>query len=486
LKNSKLFKLLRKLNVEEMANFKNFVSSAYFNDVCELHKFLELIVRENYLSKEVVDADEIMKFLNPGPSKIGRRLQDLMHGLVRMLEEFLAQEKYRNDAFQRKINLMLVAYEKELVPVIKDIERDVEVLHATNSVRDSNYFYESFMMYSARDYGFRMLGKITDNDSLQKKSDQLDLFYMALKLKDSCEMLNRSKIISSQYQFTMLEPVINYIKDHPELYSGYPAIDIYFNIYLMFTGEEHENNFFTVMKLLQENRNVFSDDELRSLYTYAQNYCIRRINQGNTDFTRHLFHLYTEILNTGLVFGDNKNIQWDFKNYVSLGLRLKEYEWTWTMIIAFKDRLPGNVKQNAYNYNLANYYYETGEFKKAIRLLNSVEFNDIYYNLDSRVMLLKIYYKLEEEESFFSLVSSFGMNLKRNKLLSKETAEIYNNLLRFTKKAFQFKTMLPYQRKKEYRIKVEALNQKIIQTQKVANINWLLQEVGELLNVPEK
>lgn len=192
--------------------------------------------------------------------------------------------------------------------------------------------------------------------------------------------------------------------------------------------------------------------------------------------------MYKHILSNGLVFDENKNIQWDFKNFVTIGLRLKEYEWTFEMTATFKNHLPVTTSENAHTYNLANYYYETGEYKKATRLLNSVEFTDIYYSLDSKAMLLKIYYKVEEEESFYSLVSSFGIYLKRNKLISRDNAEVYENLIRFIKKAFNLKIKLPYQRNKAYFDKIGILKQKVSETRKVANINWLLQKIDLLLN----
>jgi len=325
-----------------------------------------------------------------------------------------------------------------------------------------------------------MLGKISDNENLQNKADQLDLFYLALKLKDSCEMVNRSKIVTAHYDFKMMDSIISYIQSNPSYFSVYPAINIYLNFYLTLTADNHESYFFEFEKLVRQHEEVFTPDEQRSLYIYILNYCIRRINQGNTNFYQNMFEAYRHIIDNGLVFDDNKNLQWDFKNAVSIGLRMKEFEWTLATIHAFKDYLPEGIRQNAHTYNLANYYYETGELKKATKLLNSVEFTDIYYSLDAKVMLLKIYYKEEEEESFYSLVSSFGIFIKRHKLISKDTKEIYQNLILFTRKAFLLSLKLPYQRNKDYYKKTEALRQKITQTQKVANINWLLQEVKVL------
>jgi hypothetical protein len=95
-------------------------------------------------------------------------------------------------------------------------------------------------------------------------------------------------------------------------------------------------------------------------------------------------------------------------------------------------------------------------------------------------MLLKIYYENEEEESFLALVAAFSKFLQRNKLISKDHFTLYSNLLKFSKKAFALKTLLPYQKKKNYELKVKALKDKILHTRKTININWLLREVEKL------
>ena len=477
---SKSFLVLNRLEDEDRGRFREFVASPYFNKNQELISFYDLIMYEKLFKYDTLDKEKVLKMLYPGQKYESRRVHDLSYRLMNLLEDFLAFEKYNQNSFLRKINLMGLAYEKELEPIINGIEKDIELIHSRNPVRDSNYFYESFMIHSERDNSFRMMGKISGNESLQSKADQLDLFYLALKLKDSCEMLNRSKIISANYDFKMMDPIIVYLQSHTETYIDYPAIQIYLNVYLMLKSENHELYFTALEKLALQYESVFAHDEQRSIYTYIQNYCIRRINQGNTAFYQNMFEAYKHIIDNGLVFEDNKNLQWDFKNAVSIGLRIKEFNWTLAAINAFKDRLPEDIRQNAYTYNLANYYYETGDLKKATKLLNSVEFTDIYYSLDAKVMLLKIYYKEEEEESFYSLVSSFGIFLKRHKLISKDTTEIYENLIRFTRKSFLLSLKLPYQRNKDYYKKVETLKQKITQTQLVANINWLLQEVEAL------
>jgi len=477
---SKLLKTLTKLSEQELRSFRIFVASPYFNTNKDLNVLLDLIFSENLLNKSQINNHKVLAEIYPGKSYGLRRLTDLMYILTNLLEEYLSIEGYRQNEFQQKLKLLNTVYTKDFNALINGVEKDLEQLQVQTLVRDSNYFYESFLIHSEKDFGFRLHGSISGNESLQIKSDQLDLFYLALKLKDACEMINRSRILSVQYNFEMIEIIVPYIQAHQEIYGGYAAIQIYLNMYLMLTAEDHEKYFFELKKLAAENEIKFTVEELQSIYGYAQNYCIRRLNQGNTDYLNQLFEIYKHILNNGLVFADNKNMQWEFKNFVSIGLRLKEYEWTFKVINIFKDKLPDDVRQNSYTYNLANYYYEKGDFKKATKLLNSVEFTDIYYNLDSKAMLLKIYYKLEEDDSFYALVSAFGIYLRRNKLISKDNVEVYDNLIRFAKKAFNLKSKLPYERDRNYERNMLRLKQAIDKTKNIANINWLKDEIAEL------
>jgi len=477
---SKLVKTLRKLSQAELDSFYIFISSPYFNTNKELVTLLDMIYYDDLIHKTPIDNEEVLNKLFPGKSFGIRRLTDLLYALTNLLEEYLSIEGYRHSIFQQKLQLMNIVYEKDLDALLNGIEKDLDQLMIQTSVRDSNYFYETFMLYSERDYGFRLHGSISGNKSLQIKSDQLDLFFMAQKLKDACELINRSRILSVDYDLKMLDIIVPYLESYSEQYISYPAIQIYLNMYQMLTSDDHEKYFFQLKKLTQENESNFNIEELRSIYGYAQNYCIRRLNQGDTDYLHQLYEIYNHILNNGLVFADNKNMQWEFKNFVSIGLRLKEYDWTFKIINIFKDKLPEDVRQNSYTYNLANYYYETGDYKKATKLLNSVEFTDIYYNLDSKAMLLKIYYTLEEEESFYALVSAFGIYLRRNKLISTDSADVYNNLLRFTKKAFLLKSKLPYERGKNYEKNLANLRQSVSHAKNIANINWLLEVITEL------
>ena len=51
-------------------------------------------------------------------------------------------------------------------------------------------------------------------------------------------------------------------------------------------------------------------------------------------------------------------------------------------------------------------------------MLLKVEFNDVYYHLDSKSLLMKVYFELDEYDAFSSLVDAFKIYLRRNQTIS--------------------------------------------------------------------
>lgn len=93
--------------------------------------------------------------------------------------------------------------------------------------------------------------------------------------------------------------------------------------------------------------------------------------------------------------------QWDYKNIVYLGLRLEEYSWVKNFIIKYNEELDPKTRKNAMSYNMAYYHFFLNNYDETLTLLRSVEFSDVYYHLDSKSLLMKTYYELEETEPFF-------------------------------------------------------------------------------------
>lgn len=115
-----------------------------------------------------------------------------------------------------------------------------------------------------------------------------------------------------------------------------------------------------------------------------------------------------------------------------------------------------------------------------MRLLREVEFTDIFYNLDAKVMLLKIYYELEEDEAFLSLAASFKIFLSRTRLINENTRNLYMNLLAFTSKLYTMRMKHIFRKGKAFQLKLRELKDKT-ENNSVANSRWLVGKIEELI-----
>jgi hypothetical protein len=472
--NGKLFLWLDSLSKTEKTRFREFVSSPYYNKNEDVIRFLAVISSD---TEKKLTKEKIFKAVFKGQRFETRKITDQVYYLTRLLEEFIGLQRYERNPVIQKINLLGETLDRNIEKAALYVARDIEEELSATDFRDNDHFYREYLFQNELDKYFLEKGKVERDESLQKKTDSLDLFYISAKLRDCCEMLNRTQIIQSEYQMHMLRHISLHISEHLADCHQYPAIGIYYNILLMLQHRDDATYFEKLVSILSASHKLFPEKELRDMYTYAQNFCIWKVNAGVNTYYKSLFEINKTLIETGLVLTGKHITERDYKNIVSIALRQGEYEWTLKFINEYKKMLPAENRENAWLYNLANYYYETKNHKKAVKLLRGVEFTDVYYNLDAKSMLLKIYFEEEEEESFFALTAAMKIYLTRNKLINNRNYTGYNNLLNYTKKAFYLKTRLPYQRPKDYTKKVDTLGRKVSDTALVVNSKWLLAQI---------
>src|SRR5690606_395416 len=136
-----------------------------------------------------------------------------------------------------------------------------------------------------------------------------------------------------------------------------------------------------------------------------------------------------------------------------------------------KEKLAPKYRENAFTYNLAWLHFFRGEFRKTLRLLSNVEYMDVYYILDSKILLLKTYFVLEDADGFYSLADSFYVYLRRNALISSYQKPICLNFVKFAKKLMKARL--------GNRKDAVGLENEIRTTGQVASISWLLKKAQE-------
>ena len=259
----KLFLCLDTLTKPEKNEFRDFVRSPFFNKNEDTMRFLDIIFgdEEKKLSKE-----QVFQLLFRGSKYDARKITDQVYYLTRLAEQFLSYRKFSADPTLQNINLLSECLDRSIEKMALAVAGNIESQFKETEFLDYNYYYREYMYQAELDRYYVGRENIKRDESLQKKADSLDLFFIYARLRDCCEMLNRTQIIQSSYRMPMLDYVKAYVEEYLSDFEKYPAIGIYYHILLMLQNPETDEHFNKLMNLLDSKYSFFPDIELRDMY----------------------------------------------------------------------------------------------------------------------------------------------------------------------------------------------------------------------------
>ena len=470
LPDSKTLFYLNSLNNSEKKELGDFISSPFFNKNAQLACLFNELIKVLSLSPEKMKKEKIFEKVT-GKKYEEQKFRYLLSGLNLLIEEFFSVKKWNEHHDLKKQLLIENLHEKKLNKYLQQHQQLLLYDTEQNQLQDSDFLG---VKLQSEEISFKFASE-NDNRSvdsrLQKLSDSIDTYYLAKKLKYACEMINRRNVLQVNYNIHFIDEIKTFIKDSDFL--NVPAVSLYYHILNSLLEPANEQHYNKLKKGLIQHKQVFSKNELRDMFTFAQNYCIRQLNTGKINYLEELFHNYEFLLNEKIIIADNNLSQFDFKNIVVIALRLHKYDWVKTFISEFLKYLPAAERKNAEVYNLSRLYYSSGEIKKALKLMQDVEFTDIYYHLDAKVLLIKIYYDTNAFESLMPLFTSFSNYLKRNKKVSDYQQLSYQNFLKMAVRMFNYKMF--------DKGNLETIQREIEESKSIADINWLKEKLTELL-----
>ncbi len=481
--NSKLVELYKTLATIEKKQFGLYVNSPFFNtnrQVIRLNQYIHSAIETN--KEDQLDKTKTFIHLFGKGKYDKQKVSTVMTFLMSLLENFISQQKIDKKHFLQKEQLLIELRERNLDKHFISNSNDYHTKLQKKEIQDSNYFYEHYVLERELDQFFLKKAVRKNDESLQHMSDNLDTFYLSEKLKNLCEMVNRKNIIGAEYDLKLLKELLAYIHENTQHFRTIPAVYIYYKILLLLLESEKPLHFTELKQALDKCHKLFSKEEAQLMYLYPQNYCIKKINSGKSEYLLELFSINEALLTGEIIFEGKYLSQWDYKNMISVGLKLNKFEWTKGFIEQYKIRMAPEFRQNAYEYNLALFHFAKKDFKSALKLLQLVEFTDVFYHIGSKSMLLKIYYESEEVESFYSLVDAFKVYLVRNKKISVYQRQMYQNLLKYTKQAFNLKVKTGGASIPSNEKAVKKLKAGIERNKNQADFSWLLERVNELAN----
>jgi hypothetical protein len=398
----------------------------------------------------------------------------LIGGVYALLKQFWAHQQLHQQQelanilslqAMRKRQLKAAHFEAEIRRIRKSLDASPR--------RDPDHYYHRYLLADIQNSWYT--GKLVRSfdPSLQEKMDALDAFYFTVRMGDSAEALSRSKIFNAQYELRFLEQLCHIYDDHK---AAFPALT-QLNRQLLKCQREPEKraHFDRFVEMLFEQARFFSKEEARAMFKNAQNYCIRRINLGDTAFQEELFSLYQTLLARGFMYDEHGQLDHtDFKNMATLGLRQKAFQWVAKLIGEQHEKVAAPHRTNVYTYCMALYEAERGAHDKAIRLLAAVEFTDTLYDLSARRLMAQCYFEQKDWDGLEHHLNAFSLFLRRKKAFSTQNKNSHLHFIHLLKRLGRLAEQAAWLPQKQYETKKAKLHHRVLHTEPLAYRNWLI------------
>ena len=470
----KLVSLLRTFSKYELNRFRKFLLSPYFNeqeDLVRLFGLLNTALRTEDNLETKLDKQGVWKALYPGKKFDNAHMRRISSELGQLAMHFLTEEARRQDALSEALELQQVLEKPELQKHLSGVERQIRRQLDAAPGQSTWYYLSQFRMHwNVYNRASKVVATADFMNKLLPADQSLDYFYVVQKLKFYVAWLIFRGFRSTQQELLVIPGFWDYIRQSP--FSDLPLVSIYQDVILCLTEPDEEQHFRHLLKNLEKYADKLTKEDLRECYYIAQNYCAFKVNQGKTDYYQVFFSLFQSIINLGILLENGQLSEGVFKNMITISLRVGEFEWAENFIQEYSECLPSGIRENARTFNLANLYSHQRKYDKVIELLRNVEYSDVVYSLGSKLILLRTYYELGEYLALDSLIDSFRIFLRRNKVMSKSLKREYNSFLNFVKKLTTLDTSNP--------AAIAAFQQRVMAVSSTTPKKWLLDKIEEL------
>lgn len=389
-------------------------------------------------------------------------LRYTMSFLFTAVKQWLAYREWSKDDTATGIMLCKSLRQRGLNAVF---EKEFKALQDTASqVRASADFSLTQYQIEFERFEFNIGKGQPDPVQLRKVSDSFGALVANNALRHGCAALNTPGFNVETIDY-LPETLARIAAGH---YQELPSIQVYYRSFRLMQAKE-ETDYEQLKSLLFAYSHLFPVDEIRDPWLIALNFCIFRLNSGDTQWGREAFELYKTGLKGGYVLEAGTMPRYMYQNIMLLAVRCGEWDWARQFLDDYRKALLPVDRHNTFTFNLALWNFERKNYAEAQEILLNVEFRHLYYNLDARRMMVRMYYDQGAYLALDSLLHSFRTYLLRHRNIGYHFS-IYANYIRAVRQILRLKP-----NDKQAR---EALRQKIKAEKHVAEREWLLAILG--------
>jgi len=447
---NKIYHILATLNSKEKNEFFNLIETSIIGGNKNHKIFLDNLIKDKV------------------PQSHGVKERLIMSDLCKMLEKYIVIKTNLSQPKQYYTTLTqyYAQYEdqKLFLDSTKHWEKNLDA-----DLKNSEY-YLSLSELEYEKWKFEQLKSRFSNVEADNIICHSEISLISKKLAEAVSLAPQSVLISKKINTEFLDFIEPYIIEKG--YLSTPCVGLYYYALKMIFEPQTTNHFDNFKKELENSESYFNNDELRTLYFQAINYCIRKHNSGDKSYSKLLLDYYKMSLEKGFLLTHGYLSKNSYRNINTIAIRLGQFDDAKYISETYRQLLRKEEQQSAYQYNMANIYYSMQKYDDALMALRETQFDDHLSNLTSKLLMLKIYYETGEMRLLDSHLDAMQVYLTRKKVIGYHKT-VFSNIVKFTRK---LQNVNPYDSLEKNKLKESIMAEK-----SVADKDWILAQIEKTL-----
>jgi hypothetical protein len=480
--NSKLVNILRTFSKAEMKEFEKFISSpffnkgrnysAYFNQLKKFYpKFNDAKLTPEYLYSKIYKGKEFNKQI----------IWNINSHMLSMAEDFLSVVSLKKNKFLYEQQVAAEFLERRLSDYYKKKVNEME-----SSIDSLGVGAEYFRRKAELEDGRMSYHFIEDTQQflpelVNKKGDYIVLNFMREladtigNMRTSKSMYNKPYDDSLSFKFITnlnLEQIVKYAYERGFKYA--PVLDIYYESIMLSLQYENKEHFFRLKELFEQNHHLFTKEEKHLVAAELTNYCVQKMNEGDSSLRKANFELDKFKLKEEIVFISRLLPKVTFMQILGNALAIKEFEWAKNYIEEYIPKMKTSYQKPTRALCYAHLYYVQKDFGKVLENLSQTEFFDSLDKIYVRTLYIRTYFEMKEFETLRNYLDTARHFYEKNPHISNT---LRNNNIKFVSCMSRFLAAMDSHDDFE----LEKIKKFALEDKTMANKEWIAEKIDEVL-----
>jgi hypothetical protein len=460
---SSLYQLVQSFSAVEKKDVRKFLRSPFFNLRDDLALLFDLLADQD---AGLTDKAGCWRKIYGKAPYHDQNMRLLMSYLLRLLEQYLAYQEMLSDRHKSDLYLAASYRRRGLTTAFDRVQQELDRSLQQEPVKDARLYQLQYEL-SWETFQLAYVQNPTESTRLHVLSELTDVVYLIQKLRILCLLTAHESVYHSERPVDWADDILTLAEKRAV--ENIPAIRVYVQCYRMLRSPQETGCFQVFKQSLLTDAAHFATDEMHSLYIWAINYCIKRLNSGETPYAREALDLYQEGLERKFLLENGILSRFTYHNIVAIGLQTGEHDWVRFFIHAYKNYLEKKYRDSSFSFNLARLEYSDNRHDEVLRLLQSANYRDPLLNLSAKTLLLKTYFALRETDLLQSHLDAMRNYIHRKRVIGYHRTN-YLNIIRFSEKLLRLNTV--------DRLAVEKYKQEIQQEPVLSEKAFFMSVVG--------